>query len=157
MVCKDCGEREVSIKKWELCSKCYMKKWKSGELSTTGDTRVRGQIPKDPEDLRTIRVKELNFLRNYFDHGAWLYEPAVFKLKEENYTPDFYDQIRGVFIEVVGSRQAYHQRKKAYQELINLFPGIAFEIRTPDGKLFNEETPNCKEAGAWPEYGTTAK
>lgn len=51
------------------------------------------------------------------------------------YSPDFYDGNRNVFIEVIGSRQAYDQNKEKYDLMKKIFPKIKFEIRTPDGAL----------------------
>jgi len=156
MLCERCEERKIFIKKWRLCKKCYTRLYHSGEIQKQ-DARIERGEQIEPEYNRPAKIKELNFLRNFFDHNNWLYEPVTFRLRAGSYTPDFYDQRRDIFIEVVGSRQAYHQNKEKYEEMAKLFPHLSFEIRTPDGNFLSEKEPNWKEAGAWPEYGTTAK
>jgi len=153
MICKACERNEVHVQKWELCKKCYMKWWQTWKAQPEG---AKPGFYK-PESTRPTKVKELEFLRNFFTHNKWLYEPVTFKLRSGSYTPDFYDQVRNTFIEVVGSRQAYHQNKDKYDELVNLFPDLLFEIRTPDGNFLNNDEPSWKESGAWPEYGVTSK
>ena len=54
------------------------------------------------------------------------------------YSPDFYDCERGVFIEVAGSRQRYHQAKDKYDSFQKYFPSINFEIRKIDGTILDE-------------------
>ena len=56
----------------------------------------------------------------------------------EKYSPDFYDGEMNVFIEVVGTRQAYSENKDKYNLLRKYYPKINFEIRLSDGSLLDE-------------------
>ncbi|MFW5908029.1 MAG: hypothetical protein ACOCR8_00185 [Desulfosalsimonas sp.] len=87
----------------------------------------------------TKHTKEINFIRNYFEHNNWVYEPARFNLGDRSYVPDFYDCERGVFIEVVGSRQAYEQAKEKYSLFVAMFPLIKLELRFTDGSLLKKD------------------
>ena len=78
------------------------------------------------------------FIKNYFTHAEWIYQPACFHLGNSNYTPDFYDQKRNVFIEVSGTKQAYHDNKIKYEKFKEMFPGVKFEIRYTDGEMIEK-------------------
>ena len=94
--------------------------------------------------------KEKEFVENYFGpagfNDRWLYNSVTFwlegKYMNSKYTPDFYDVDRDVFIEVSGTRQAYHGSKVRYDMLRKQYPNLKFEIRQPSGKLLNEEGKN---------------
>jgi hypothetical protein len=58
-------------------------------------------------------------------------------LKETIYTPDFYDGERNVFIEVAGTRQAYHENKGKYQMMKKTYSRIILEIRQVSGSLID--------------------
>jgi hypothetical protein len=72
--------------------------------------------------------KERMFVELYFNHKNWLYLPMVFHLPIGNYTPDFYDAERHVFLEVAGSRQAFHANKHKYQMFKELLPSFRLEV-----------------------------
>ena len=85
-------------------------------------------------DHRPVKHKrELEFIDNYPTGRRLLYEPKTFYLSASKYTPDFYDPIRKVYIEVSGTRQAYHHNKNKYAEFVKTYPRILFEIRLPSG------------------------
>ena len=70
----------------------------------------------------------------YFTHRNWTPKPAIFNLGDGlKYSPDFYDGERNVFIEMAGTRQAYHFNKEKYELMAKKFPFIKLEIRTSDG------------------------
>lgn len=117
-LCVQCKKQPIHIKKRKLCIICYRKfRAKKGRL------------------IRPIEHREMDFIKNYFEHNNWIYQPAIFNLGELNYTPDFYDGNRNIFIEVTGSRQAYNQNKEKYKLMSKIFPMIKLELRKPNGDL----------------------
>lgn len=139
-LCIECKERPVHIKKRGLCGVCYQRLRKSGQI----EAKFRYT-----DNNSTVKIKhnaEIEFCRTFFDHKKWHYEPTLFRLKTELYTPDFYDAERNVFIEVVGTRQAYYQNRSKYENFREQFPKINLEIRTANGDLLDEDKPNWKSA-----------
>lgn len=132
-LCSECREEPIINKKRQLGSRCYQR------LRATYGYQLKGGEHRQPVSAITLvkyrNQREMKFIKNYFKHNNWQYEPATFRLNGEKYNPDFYDGERNVFIEVVGSRQAYDQNKAKYALMKKLFPKIEFEIRTPDGAL----------------------
>lgn len=142
MVCKKCESREIAFQKHKLCGPCYQKAYKKGELAgkvkhhsncsanTASIMEREKQLPR--------HTSELMFVKNMFDHQDWIPQPASFILSDgSKYYPDFYDIRRSTFIEVVGSRQAYHFNKKKYEDFVNIYKGISFEIRSSNGELYD--------------------
>lgn len=82
--------------------------------------------------------REKEFVKNYFIHNNWSYEPTTFNLGDTKYTPDFYDAEKDIFIEVAGTRQAYHKNKDKYRRFRQIFPQLKFEIRTSSGEILKE-------------------
>ena len=119
MICKECGNGFVYIKKHGLCKNCYQRMRK----------RMR---PRKPE-------KEVLFAKTFFKDGLYIHHPALFRFIDgTKYTPDFYDMERGVFIEFVGSRQAYHLNKEKIQKFRSEYPNINLEVRLLDGGKLDE-------------------
>jgi len=79
--------------------------------------------------------RESEFVKSFFHHNNWYYEPVRFKFSPYPYTPDFYDVERDLFIEVVGSRQAYCKNRRKYKRFKIHYPD-KLELRKPDGSLF---------------------
>lgn len=130
MLCIKCKKNPVFIKKRSLCVSCYQKEYRK----------------------RTTEMKkshfsctELDFIKNFFTHNNWTFQPAIFRLEQDRYTPDFYDGERNVFIEVSGTRQAYHQNKTKYELFKRLYPKINFEVRNTDGNIRGQENNNFPE------------
>lgn len=74
------------------------------------------------------------------DH-IYLPGSRFFKLSSgEKYTPDFYLPKRRIYVEVVGSRQAYHSNKKKYELFQRDFPTLKIIFVTMDGKTFTAST-----------------
>lgn len=120
-LCVRCKQKPVHIKKRSLCSNCYQLERR-----------------KTPQGRYLVRHQgEVDFVRNYFNHKNWIYQPAIFRLSDSSYTPDFYDIATGFFIEVVGTRQAYEANKEKYIEFVESFPSIKFEIRRVNGELID--------------------
>ena len=135
-ICIECKDNPIWIKKRKLCKSCYRILRSRGAL---GDTNYRNYshitvLQKDQQYKR-----EFEFVKNYFTHKNWLYEPVTFNLNGTNYTPDFYDAKRNVFIEVSGTRQAYHANKHKYKMFRKYFPKLNFEIRKSDGSILEGE------------------
>ena len=135
--CIKCKKEPVYIKKRQLCRFCYGRLVRQeGRLSLIDRGEVSHRIAQNDQQKR-----EVQFIKNYFRHNNWHYSPALFHLNGENYTPDFYDGEKNVFIEVAGTRQAYFFNKFKYDLMRQLYPKINFEIRRPDGELLDETQP----------------
>jgi len=127
-LCISCKVKPIQNKKRKLCLSCYQK------LRITEDCSPK-MITKSVFK-KIIYKAEMEFIKNFFtNNNKWIYEPVNFKLGDCSYTPDFYDSNRNVFIEVVGTRQAYSENKEKYKKLVELFPKIKFEIRNEKGEL----------------------
>jgi hypothetical protein len=124
MLCSQCEERPIAYKKSNLCTACYQKNRKK---------RV-GSISVSERQFST-QPREILFIKNYFRHSNWLYHPITFNFSDFSYTPDFFDLDRQTFIEVVGTRQAFHQNKNQYIMVKQTFPCFSFEIRDVLGGL----------------------
>jgi len=122
--CIKCGERPVHVKKRGLCRICYARFYYKS---------VRSNHPLI--DSRIYYSSEIEFIKNFFNHQNWIYHPAVFRLNGINYEPDFYDGERNVFIEVAGTRQAFHRNLEKYKLFKETFPHINFEIRNKQGHI----------------------
>jgi hypothetical protein len=127
-ICKKCGVAHVKIKKWGLCGKCYQFEYQHGGVGK-------------PENLCDItehkheHMSEINFIRNFFQHAKWVHQPATFNLNNnDSYRPDFYDGERNIFIEVAGTRQAFHKNKEKYELFRQIYPLLKLEIRLPGGQ-----------------------
>jgi hypothetical protein len=117
-LCIKCNEREIFIKSRSLCSRCY--------------NRIYAKKIK--------YFRELEFVKNYFTHYEWIAYPVMFYLPNGiKYTPDFYDKRRNVFIEVIGTRQAYSLNKSKYDLLRKEYPLLQFEIRNHTGEIHQEK------------------
>ena len=121
--CIECDERKIEVTKRSMCRRCYQRFINSGGL------------------VKKVFDSEAEFIKNHFTHKNWIYEPVRFKLNGTTYTPDFYDQEKNVFIEVVGTKQAFHRNKEKYKEFKKIYPGINFEIRESNGKIIDITKP----------------
>lgn len=130
-LCIECKERPIYIKKRKLCKLCYGRLRRSGK-----DISSIGNAPKTVAKRRYSR--EIEFVKNYFGHKNWTHQPALFRMGDERYSPDFYDGETNTFIEVVGTRQAYFQNTHKYKLLRKYYPKIKFEIRLSSGELLDE-------------------
>jgi predicted transcriptional regulator len=68
-----------------------------------------------------------------FLHSNFVYHPPRFVLGDLSYQPDFYDLTTGEYIEVIGTKQAFHQNKHKYKELKRLVKGVCLLLKNPDG------------------------
>lgn len=134
-LCQECEKEPVHIKKDQLCSSCYNKKRRQ---------KARTGVPDTP----AVRSDgEIEFITNYFTHSNWRYQPATFNLLATTYTPDFYDCEKSLFIEVVSTRQAFHQNRQKYKLFRIMFPLLPFEIRKTNGDLLEEENGHYMWSG----------
>lgn len=58
----------------------------------------------------------------------WQYPSPRFEIEDTHYRPDFYLPDENLYIEVVGSRQAYHANKRKIEKFRKLYPHIKFII-----------------------------
>ena len=58
----------------------------------------------------------------------WVYHPKRFKVKDTHYEPDFFLPNENLYIEVIGTRQAFHQNKNKILKFKKLYPHIRFII-----------------------------
>lgn len=128
-LCIKCNKEPILVKSRKLCSGCaqrfYQRRFKQKNPSISGsryDHKVRFN-------------NEVDFIRNFFKHSNWTYQPATFRFNGEIYQPDFYDSERNMFIEVAGTRQAFHDNISKYRKFIKAYPKIGFEIRYTSGQL----------------------
>jgi hypothetical protein len=141
VLCKKCGSRPIYVIKRGLCQYCYNKEYKESR-------RTPKPIQPEPTAFMTDpNHKEILFIKHYFTHQNWLYSPVTFHLGDKKYTPDFYDGNRQVFIEVVGSKQAFHSNKEKYSSLQQLASFFRFEIRDALGSLIEFQKD---QRIAWP-------
>ena len=117
--CSKCGKGIVKAR--GLCAKCYTK----ARRDSAGTARVG----------KSAVTREVEFIKNYFTHTNWVHHPGIFRMGGQCYAPDFYDSERNVFIEVAGTKQAYHANKVKYDMMNKYFPGIPFEVRQSTGAL----------------------
>ena len=130
--CIKCNDREILIKKRQLCSKCY------GKMRRGDRDSFLPKYASLEANERITHKSEIDFIKNYFTHSNWIYHPVNFRLSDTSYTPDFYDGEKNIFIEVVGSRQAFHNNKEKYKSLNATFPKIKFEVRLSNGELIED-------------------
>lgn len=145
--CIECGTRPIYIKKRGLCRPCYTKWYRKNGLNASalnGDHNYCGVTLKKYKALG-----EISFIKNYFTHPNWTYEPCHFKLNGFSYTPDFYDAERGVFIEVIATRQAFHSNKHKYEAFAETYPGLTLEIRLPNGEILDPDNPHWVRDGEY--------
>jgi hypothetical protein len=132
--CISCKEKIIAYKKVGLCMSCYQKEYRKKYAASPNKVGFSETSLKKYKDSR-----EIEFIKNYFTHPNWVHHPGMFRLTGYSYQPDFYDGERNCFIEVAGSRQAYHANKEKYATFRSIFPKILLEIRTQDGVIIDEE------------------
>ena len=134
MKCIQCHEREIVIKKRQLCLLCAGRFYR-GHLEKPFHERIKTLSQSRATLTKYEMFAEINFVKEFFTHKNWVHHPAIFHLNNVNYAPDFYDSERNVFIEVIGTRQAFHANKEKYALMTTIFPKINFEIRDNFGNL----------------------
>ena len=88
-----------------------------------------------------MNKREIQFVNTFFN-GREYRKAKSFKLNRDGmvrYTPDVYDVERDTYIEIVGSRQAYHANKEKYKMFRQCYPNIKFEIRHYTGQLHSDQ------------------
>ncbi len=127
-LCIKCKERPIKVKKWRRCTRCYQ----------IYRRRIGLKGPISKKERTVAWPSEIDFIRAYFTHNNWQYHPAFFRLNGGGYQPDFYDGETNTFIEVAGTRQAFHNNKEKYIIFMQTYPKINFEIRYSDGELLSD-------------------
>ena len=136
-LCVNCLSKPVFIVKRQLCRACYIKLRKEKKIKTTPE-RLSNEILDQIKGARS--KKEILFIQNFLKHNEWVYEPATFRFNDGGrYTPDFYDKKRNIFIEVVGSTQAFYQNRDKYSKFVKEYPEINIEFRVFDGTEIDTE------------------
>ena len=135
--CIKCKTRNIQQAKHNLCNPCYQKERKEGRLRLSPGIST-------PTIQKYKHLREMDFIKNFFTHTNWTAQPCVFSLGIKSYRPDFYDGERNVFIEVAGTKQAYHANKEKYAQFRRLFPKLILEIRLDSGELLEEDVPRLK-------------
>jgi len=70
----------------------------------------------------------------------WIYPTKRFKIgRKKYYKPDFYLPEEDLYIEVVGSRQAYHINKDKISKFKKLYPKIKFQVLNCEGNNYPRE------------------
>lgn len=88
--------------------------------------------------ISTIRNdRERHFASVFFDHDEWESQPRTIYFKGGRYTPDFFDKRRGVYIEVVGTRQAFAQNRYKYLYMLEVCKDLRLEFRSHNGALLD--------------------
>lgn len=99
--------------------------------------------------------REQTFAETFFN-GKPFEQPSFFPLSHpemQRYTPDFYDVERDVYIEVVGTRQAYQQNKGKYKVFRKEYPHIKFELRHHTGEIYHPRQQTIrKNTNKWQAY-----
>lgn len=77
-----------------------------------------------------MHKREKDYLEQVSDNGkTYIYQPFAFRLSNDTYyMPDFYCVEDNKYIELVGSRQAYHQNKHKYALMKQDHPDIILEM-----------------------------
>ena len=128
-LCCECKKNPIYNKGRKLCKQCYSK--------LRYEALKGGRI-----ELFTVNRRELLFESEYFHKQMkpYYYEPAIFQLGSAGtYKPDYYDIKDNVWIEVVGSRQAYHRNKEKYALFVKLYPMLKLELRLVNGELLFDD------------------
>ena len=129
-LCINCNKKPVKVKKRRLCQGCY-------NIIRYQEYKEKMVEFRKREGLTVNQMfcSEVEFIRNFFTHNNWVFHPCSFNLNGQRYYPDFYDVKRNVFIEVSGTRQAFHSNFDKYKLFIKTFPKIKFEIRDIFGNI----------------------
>lgn len=77
-----------------------------------------------------MHKREKDYLEQVSNEGkTYIYQPFAFRLSNDTYyMPDFYCVEDNKYIELVGSRQAYHQNKHKYALMKQDHPDIILEM-----------------------------
>ena len=81
--------------------------------------------------------RERHFASVFFDHDEWEHHPRTIVFNGGRYTADFYDFRRKIYIEVVGTRQAFFVNRYKYMYLLQIRPDIKLEFRSHEGRLLD--------------------
>lgn len=95
--------------------------------------------------------RERHFASTFFEHDEWDHHPRQIIFNGGRYTADFFDKRRGIYIEVVGSRQAFAQNKYKYLYIMETCKNISLEFRSHEGRLLDPYNFSLtSNGGRWP-------
>jgi len=133
-ICMGCNkEKYMYCQKRMLCNTCYALWYREHQKN---DERKKPHSRYLGDKIH--HSTEIEFIKNFFEHKNWIYQPAFFRLNGGGYSPDFYDGERNIFIEVSGTHQAFCGNKKKYIEFMKTYPKVNFEIRYSTGELLKD-------------------
>jgi hypothetical protein len=131
IVCRNCNKKPASIKRFSTCLHCYNQIRNAGRLSS------KAEFIKSDRTLNKYEHRcEVVFAQT---HPSFFYEPVIFHVNGERYTPDFYDPTENIFYEIIGTRQRFSQLRHKLEVFRTLYPNICLEVCSPDGKLYHAE------------------
>lgn len=81
--------------------------------------------------------RERHFAAVFFDHDEWESQPETIHFKGGCYRPDFLDKRRGIYIEVVGTRQAFANNRYKYLYMLEVCKDLKLEFRSHKGEILN--------------------
>ncbi len=135
--CIICNEaKKIYCQKRRMCASCYQI-WYKQKDKPNAKQRYQDKI---------FHLTEVEFIKNFFTHQNWVYQPANFRVNHHRYCPDFYDGERNIYIEVAGTFQAFYKNRVKYRDFIETYPKIDFEVRTSKGT----KVPLNATAGTFP-------
>jgi len=93
------------------------------------------------KDLSCIKnERERHFASVYFQHDEWISQPKHLYLRDgTRYSADFYDKKQNEYIEVVGSKSAYHHGKAKYSAFRKDYPHLILKILDYRGYPYPEQ------------------
>jgi hypothetical protein len=96
------------------------------------------------EKIEQIKNKrERHFAQNFFSDENWIHQPErILFGNGDSYRPDFLDKTRNIYIEVIGTRQAFYQQRYKYRFVMQSVPDINLEFRLYTGELIEPEKKN---------------
>ena len=74
----------------------------------------------------------------------WQYPVQSFKLSTSSYKPDFFLPEEKLYVEIIGTRQAYHRNKGKIEEFKRVYPQIQLIVLSPDGSPYPKKKNDLK-------------
>lgn len=132
IICKECNLQPAKMKRDQTCLLCYNR-------DRRNLIQFKGELDNSDVKSDVIRKKYQHRAEILFGqkHPTFSYQPAAFNLGNTKYLPDFYDPIRNVFYEVIGSRQRFQQLKGKLKRFKELFPNMKLLVCLGDGKPYH--------------------
>lgn len=140
--CSKCGERPAHNKSRLLCTRCYAASKNSASIipripvrkNIYGSQLSNLRNVTQPTATKLQHIAEIVFAQY---HPDYIFQPAIFRLGQTRYAPDFYDPIQNQFYEVIGSRQRFNQLKQKILFFREVFPNIKLSLVCADGQPYH--------------------